>query len=215
MAKTGFLYVCAAELKQDESGYQNGQYLGPSAVFNINVTSADVKDYGDNRVVETDTSVTGGTISLEINEMLNKLNAFLLGHKVDETTGVLVCNQEDIAPMVGIGAVGTSRRNKANKYITKVYKKAQFKEPNDENSTKQENTNFAHSTLEGNMFVPEDGVWKEQMEFDTLAEAKEWLNKKLAVVDTGAADLEENTDETTGETTGESTEGTTGENTEA
>ena len=195
MAKTGFLYVCAAELKEDESGYQNGRYLGPSAAFNITVTSADVKDYGDNGVVETDTSVTGGTIALEINEMLNETNAFLLGHEVAEETGTLVCRQEDIAPMVGIGAVGTSRRNNANVYTAKLYKKAQFKEPNDENSTKQENTTFGHSSLEGNMFVPANGVWKEQQEFDSLTEAKEWLNEKLAV---STITTEDETNENTG-----------------
>lgn len=180
MAKTGFLYACAGELKEDGT-YQKGRYLGPSATLSITVTSADAKDYGDNRVVETDTSVTGGTVSLELNEMLNELNAFLLGHSVDEQTGEVAFSQDDIAPFVGLGAIGTSQRNKANKYIGKFYKKVQFKEPNDENATKQDNVSFTHSTLEGNMFVPEDGVWKVQVEFDTLQEAKAWLNKKLEV----------------------------------
>lgn len=181
MSKTGFLYACAGILKSDESGYEKGRYLGPSATFSITVTSSDVKDYGDNRVVETDTAVTGGTVSLELNEMLSENNAYILGHAVDEESGEVTFSQDDIAPFLGLGAIGTSRRDGKNKYIGKFYKKVQFKEPNDENATRQENTNFTHSTLEGNMFVPEDGIWKEQNEFDTLEEAKEWLNKKVAI----------------------------------
>jgi phi13 family phage major tail protein len=181
MAKTGFLYTCAGILNETDGNYTDGRYLGPSATFNITVTSADVKDYGDNRVTETYNAVTGGTVSLELNEMLSELNAFLLGHKVNEETGEIVFNQDDTIPFIGLGAIGTSKRDGKNKYIAKFYRKIQLKEPNDENSTQQENVSFTHSTLEGNMFVPEDGEWKDQNEFDTLDEAKEWLNEKVGI----------------------------------
>ena len=191
MAKTGFLYVCAGIMKEDESGYTDGRHLGTSAAFNITPTTADVKDYGDNRTVETYTAVTGGTVSLELNDMLKENNAFLLGHSVNETTGEVVFAQDDIAPFLGLGAIGTSQRNNKNKYVGKFYRKVQFKEPNDENATKQENISFTHSTLEGNMFVPMDGIWKEQQEFDALNEAKEWLNAKVGI--TSDSNTQENT----------------------
>lgn len=195
MAKTGFLYTCAAK-RQEDGTYKEGRYLGKSAAFNVTPTSSDVKDYGDNGVAETDTSVTGGTIALEINEMLNELNAFLLGHSLDEKTGEVVFNQDDIAPMLGIGAVGTSKRNGKHKYTAKMYHQVQFKEPNDENSTKQENTSFVHTNLEGNLFVPEDGDWKAQNEFDTLDEAKAWLNEKLGITVETGTETDENEEET-------------------
>jgi phi13 family phage major tail protein len=181
MSKTGFLYTCAGILSEDESKWTEGKYLGSAATFSITTTTSDVKDYGDNGVVETDTSVTGGTVNLELNDMEKELYAFLLGHTVDKSTGEIAFNAEDISPFVGIGAVGTSTRSKAHKYIGKFYHKVQFKEPNDENTTKQENVTFSHTSLEGNLFVPEEGLWKEQCEFDTLAEAKEWLNKKVGI----------------------------------
>ena len=113
--------------------------------------------------------------------MVKELNAFLLGHSIDEETGEVTFAKDDIAPMIGIGAIGTSKKKNINKYIGKFYRKAQFKEPNDENETQQENVSFKHSTLEGNMFVPEDGVWKNQKEFETLEEAKAWLNEKVGI----------------------------------
>lgn len=181
MAKAGFLYVVAGKLNEDENEYTEGRYMGPTSTFNINTTSNDVKDYGDNSVVETDTSVTGGTSSLEINEMTNESYAYILGHTYDEDNDAVVCKKEDVAPFVGMGAVGISKRNNVHKYTAKFYRKMQYKEPNDENATQQETVSFTHTTLEGNMFVPSDGQWKEQETFDTLKEAKEWLNKKVGI----------------------------------
>lgn len=199
MAKTGFLYTCAGTLQEDGT-HKDGRHLGPSATFNITPTTADVKDYGDNGVVETETEVTGGTVGLDLNEMLMENNAYILGHKIDEETGELLHRQEDIAPFLGIGAIGTSKRSGKNKFIGKFYPKVQFKEPNDENATKQDNTTFTHTHLDGNLFVPEDGLWKVQKEFDSLTEAKAWLNEKVGIT--------ASTDEST---TGDSTEGTTTE----
>lgn len=181
MAKTGFLYVVAGKLNADENGYTEGRYMGPTAAFNINTTSNDVKDYGDNSVTETDTSVTGGTTSLEINEMTNESYAYMLGHTYDKEKDMVVCKKNDIAPFVGMGAVGVSTRNNVHKYTAKFYRKMQFREPNDENATQQETVSFTHTTIEGNMFVPSDGQWKEQQTFDTAEEAKAWLNEKVGI----------------------------------
>ena len=181
MAKKGFLYVVAGKLDEATGKYLNGRYMGPTSTFNINTTSNDVKDYGDNRTVETDTSVTGGTVSLEINEMTNESYAYVLGHTFDEEKNLVKCNKDDIAPFLGIGAVGVSRNAGKDSYTAKAYKKVQFKEPNDENATQQESLTFTHTTVEGNMFVPEDGNWKDQQTFDTLEAAKAWLNEMFAV----------------------------------
>ncbi len=187
MAKIGFEYAVVAVLTTgtDTSAaactYTNGQYLGPASTFNISPTANDVKDYGDDRTVETDTSVTGGTTSVELNERTADIYCLLLGHTKDIESGVVLSNVDDIAPYVGLGAVGKSMRSGSRKYTAKWYHKTQFKEPNDENATKQESTSFTHTTLEGNLFTCENGDWKEEKEFDTLATAKEWLNTKAGI----------------------------------
>lgn len=181
MAKKGFLYAVAGILNEADGTYSDGMYLGPTATFNINPTANDVKDYGDNSAVETDTSVTGGTTSIEVNEMANKIYSFLLGHTYDEEKNNIICNRDDIAPFIGLGAVGVSRANKKDYYTAKFYKKVQCKEPNDENATQQDTLSFTHTTVEGNLFVPEDGIWKEQQTFPTQSAAKEWLNEKVGI----------------------------------
>ncbi len=188
MAKTGFEYIVAAVLTEGEDGapsYAKGMYLGPASTFNGSPTNADVKDYGDDRAVETESGVTGGTLSIELNERTLEVAAHMLGHKLDEDKKTMEYNAEDIAPYLGIGAIGKSKRNNARKYTGKFYYKTQFHEPSDENATKQENVTFTHTTLEGNIFMLKNGKWKTEAEFDTLAEAKTWLEGQAGMSGVG------------------------------
>lgn len=176
MAKTGIEYAVFGLLQEDGT-YKNGKYLSPVTNFNGTPTKASVTDYGDNRALETDNSVTGGTLSIEMNQDEDDIYVFLLGHTKDETSGEIIYNVNDTAPYVGCGAIGKS----GAKYVAKFYKKVQFSEPNDENTTKQENTTFGHTTVEGTILIPEDGAWKLREEFATLAAAKDWMNKKVGI----------------------------------
>ena len=187
MAKVGLEYVVMGKLNEavSKSGataaYTDPMYMGPNSAFNGAPTSNDVKDYGDNRTVETDTSVTGGTVTIDHNELTLEEYAYILGHTMDETGQNVISNTNDVAPFLGIGAVGKSKRNNANKYTAKFYYKTQFREPSDENATKQESTTFTHTNLEGSMYELENGDWKDQKEFDTLDDAKTWLNTKIGL----------------------------------
>lgn len=187
MAKKGIEYACYGKMGENGS-YTGGKYFGPSSTFNGAPTTSDVKDYGDNRAVATDASVTGGTLSVELNERTLTIYADILGHKIDEDKKTITYKADDIAPFLGVGAVGTSI-NEANKnvYTAKFYPKVQFKDGSDENATKQENTTFAHTTLEGNIYMTADGTWKEESEFETLEEAKTWLNEKVGIASVPAA----------------------------
>ncbi|TGX99186.1 hypothetical protein E5357_06130 [Hominisplanchenecus murintestinalis] len=182
MAKKGIEYTVFGILQEDGS-YKDGKYLSPVANFNGTPNKSNVVDYGDDRALETDNSVTGGTLSIEMNNDDEETYTFLLGHKKDEETGEIIYDVNDIPPYVGCGAIGTSGKKKVVKFYTKV----QFGEPNDENTTRQESTTFNHSTLEGTILIPEDGVWKIRKEFDTLKEAKAWLNEKVGITGAGGA----------------------------
>lgn len=185
MAKKGIEYAVFGLLQEDGT-YKDGKYLSPVAGLTGTPTKSNVKDYGDNRVVETDNSVTGGTLNLELNNDADDIYTFLLGHKqMDEDggEGSVAYNVKDVAPFVGVGAIGQSEGG----YVARFYKKVQFSEPNDENSTKQENTNFSHINLEGEIIIPEDGEWRLRRRFDTLKKAKDWLNAKVGIQASEAA----------------------------
>lgn len=186
MAKIGFEYTVMGKLTAGTDTsltaveYTDGIYMGPNAAFNFSPNANDVKDYGDDRAVETDTSVIDGTVSVEHNELTTEQEAYMLGHSVG-SDGEIVSNSTDIAPFLGVGFVGKSKRSGSYKYTAKFYPKVQFREPGDDNATKQDSTSFTHSTLEGNMFTLQNGDWREAKEFDSLAAAKSWLDDKVGV----------------------------------
>lgn len=177
MAKKGIEYAVFGLLDEKTGTYSKGKYLSPVAGFNGNPTKASGTDYGDNRALETDNSVTGGTLSVELNDDNDDIYVFLLGHAKDLESGEISYNVNDVPPYVGCGAIGKS----GNQYVGKFYKKVQFGEPNDENTTKQENTTFAHTTVEGTILIPEDGEWKKRKTFETLEAAKAWLNGLVGI----------------------------------
>jgi len=188
MAKIGFEYVAAALLDTSVSKslatakYTEGREIGPAAAVNSTPTSSDVKDYGDDRTVATDASVTGGTLSLELNEPTMENEAWILGHTFDKENNSMLRNTGDVAPYIGVGFIGKSKgEDNKIKYKAKVYLKSQFKEPNDENATKQESVTFSHSTMEGNMYQLENGDWKTETLCDTLDVAKTYVNKILCI----------------------------------
>ena len=191
MAKVGFEYTVMGKLTPGTDAslatvtYTEGIYMGPNSAFNFSPNANDVKDYGDDRVTETDTSVIDGTISVEHNELTMEQEAYMLGHKVTGATGGnaahIVSNADDEAPYLGIGFVGKSKRSGTLKFTAKFYPKAQFREPGDDNATKQDSTSFTHTTMEGNMFTLQNGDWRDSAEFSTLADAKAWLNTKVGI----------------------------------
>ena len=189
MAKIGLDYVAVGKLADDvktaaAATYTDAKYMGTSVTLNGNVTMNDVKDYGDNRTVETDTSFQSGTLSWEKNDLADEDYAYLLGHTYDEKSKEVTSKADDIPPFLGVGVVGKSKRNGEHVYVAKFYLKTQFHEPNDENSTKQDTTTFAHETVEGAIFELEDGAWKLQKTFSgatALADAKSWVNTKLGI----------------------------------
>ena len=187
MAEAGAEYAGRAKLKDPEAEglsaveYEEGMYMGPNAAFNVAVNANDVKDYGDDNVTETDTSVVDATVSVEHNELTQEQEAYMLGHTIDETSKEMISNGDDVPPYLGIGFIGKSKRSGKNMFVGKFYPKCQFREPGDDNATKHDSTTFSHTTIEGNIFRLKNSDWRVTKEFNTLAEAKTWLNGKAGI----------------------------------
>ena len=183
MAKKGIRYaVFAVRTETVSEGvvtatYSNGKNISPVVAFNGSINTSNVKDYGDDVVQDIDGSVTGGTLSIELNNDEDEIYTMLLGHSKDVQTSEVSFLESDEAPYVGAGAIGKS----GSKWTAKWYAKVKFHEPNDDNQTKQENVTFGHVTLEGEILIPADGEWKKRKTFDTFDEAKTWLNGKAGI----------------------------------
>lgn len=176
MAKKGLEYVVFGKLQKDGS-YKEGKRLSPAAAFNGTPTKSNAKDYGDNVLQEVDNSVTSVSLSVELNNDMDDIYTYLLGHEQAKEGDEIQIKDTDIAPFVGAGAIGMSE----DRWVVKFYTKVQFSEPNDENATKQENTTFTHITLEGTGVPNDDHVLIIRKSFSTLTAAKDWLNKKVGI----------------------------------
>lgn len=176
MAKIGLKYPV---YKTQESTAKSG-VIGKAIQASISITANDVKLYGDDGVAESDKSWQSGTISLNTTDLSYQNQADLLGHTYNDTDGTLTAKTSDIAPYTGVGFYGTMVVNGIRKYRTIWFPKVQFGEPNDELNTKAESVAFGTYTIEGNIMQDDDDAWKDEALFSTEAEAKAWLDAKIA-----------------------------------
>lgn len=176
MAKKGVRYFVTADWDEGTSTYTNGVNVSPVATVNVTVNKSSGKDYGDDKVVDSDDDVTGFTMSVEFNHDEDALYTGLLGHKEATASHEISFSTEDEAPKKGCGFVNKTRISTGNKWLATWYNQVRFSEPNDENQTKGESTTFQHVTFDGTGYVPDDGIWKRRKTFDTAAAAIAWIN---------------------------------------
>lgn len=180
MAKKGVRYVCFGKLDEQTGKYSDGKFIGPTTQLNGSINKATADDYGDDMVQEHADVVVGGALTWEANNDSEEIYTYLLGHKVDETSGELIVNANDVAPYVGVACITQAE----GKWIGKFYPKVQFAEPSDDNSTITDSITFGHVTIEGAIFLNSDYDLKRRKRFDTLAEAKTWVQSKIGMTAT-------------------------------
>lgn len=192
MAKVGLKYPVAAKLSGADGTYSEGFVIAKAIKATVTANSNDAKLYADDGVAESDKSFRDGTISLNVDDLTQKVYADLLGHKYTAATEgpeppeapeTVVASTGDVAPYLGVGFYGAVKRNGKTVYLAKWLKKVQFAEPSDETDTRGETVTFQTPTIEGSVFNVEDGSWKEQAEFTEEAKAKEWLDQKAGIAE--------------------------------
>ena len=99
--------------------------------------------------------------------------ATLLGHTV--TDGEVVRSANDTAPFVGLGRIITKMVGGVYKYKVEFLNKVKFSEPSQDDNTKGENLEFGTSTIEGQVATLANGDWSVAKTFDTMDEAKAYL----------------------------------------
>lgn len=172
MAKIGVRKMFYAIFSADDT-YTGCKKFGKISTFNFTPTSSNVKDYGDDVVAEVSNELQGGTLSIEANQLTLEERGTLLGH--DYTNGVLTVAADDQAPYVGVGAIAVELASGVKQYAAKWYNKLMFREPNDENSTKQENVSFAHTTIEADVIPQDDYTISAGQVFETEKAAETWI----------------------------------------
>lgn len=177
MAKIGvqnFLYGILTEASDGTASYGAGLKPGKAVSCNVSISSNDAKLYADDSLAESDTSFQSGTVSIELDNADLTTQATLLGHTISGEE--MIRNANDVAPYIGLGRIVTKMVGGAYRYKVEFLNKVKFSEPSQENTTKGESVEFGTTTLEGIVSTLANGNWSKTQTFDTITEARTYLN---------------------------------------
>lgn len=184
MARIGlsdFRYGILTEATDGTPTYGVAKMPGHAISFKCDISSNSAKLYGDNVLIESDTSFQSGSCTMGIDKDDIETMADLLGHRIvtdgtgDTATKTLVRNADDVAPYVGVGRILTLVINNVKKYKVEFLNKVKFAEPSQDNATKGESVEFGTYELTGDVSALANGDWSKSQVFATRAEAVTYL----------------------------------------
>ena len=182
MAKKGLKGLRYAIITESAAGaitYGGAKTPGHAISYAEDITSNDAKLYGDDVVVESDTSFSGGTATIGIDHEDIDVYADLLGHTIG-TGGELQKNPDDVAPYVGVGRVVVLSVNNTTIYRAKITRKMKFSLPSSDEATKGESVEFGTYELSAQVLAPSDGSnWQLVKDFETAADAISYIETTL------------------------------------
>lgn len=176
MAKIGlqnFLYGILTEAADGTPSYGVAKKPAKAISCKVDISNNDAKLFADDGLAESDTTFQSGNITIGIDDEDDVMLADLLGHEI--VGGEMIRNANDIAPYVGFGRILTKLVNGAYKYKVEFIYKAKFSEPSQDNNTKGESVEFGTSELSGIIAKLANGDWSATKTFNTMAEAKTYL----------------------------------------
>jgi phi13 family phage major tail protein len=184
MARIGlsdFRYGILTEATDGTPTYGVAKMPGHAISFKCDISSNSAKLYGDNVLIESDTSFQSGSCTMGIDKDDIETMSDLLGHRIvtdgtgDTATKTLVRNADDVAPYVGVGRILTLVINNVKKYKVEFLNKVKFAEPSQDNATKGESVEFGTYELTGDVSALANGDWSKSQVFATRAEAVTYL----------------------------------------
>lgn len=190
MAAIGMSYAVAAPITSHTDGsaitYGTGYVVGHAVSANVSFNRNDSKDYGDNIAVDTDFGLNDYTIDFESNDIAPAIRAKLLGWTADATTATQYDLTDSNPPLSGFGYLQHLRTDGVDAYDTYWFYKVRFAENSIAASTKEENIEWQHVTINGTgMGAYIDSTGKAYhmayMRFASETAAVAWLKSKANI----------------------------------
>lgn len=186
MARVGMKWPLWAKIVSETPGqmpeYDEGIVVGGAVSGNIAFQRNNAEQYADDVLKESDNSVTGGTVSLEVDTILAEARKQMMGFVENEDGSMDMTG--DSSPWGGYGYVREESVNDVKRYSALWCFKVMMGQSNVSDQTRGQNTTYGTSPMEGKMagVIPDKDMkirFYRYNEFGTLAEAWEWL-KTLA-----------------------------------
>ena len=189
MAITGLMGVRGATIKSDGT-YDSAFHIGDAIQANVSVNMIEGSLYANNRRKEHKQKFNSGTIELGVDDLTDVVQRTILGKSTTTvSTGtttytLTVSNEDDAAPMMGVGFYQTVTRDNVDMCRVVVLLKVQFSEPQDNAQTADNNINMNGRTVSGTIMSNDSKNWKYDVTVDDEEAAEEVLDLVLGAVAT-------------------------------
>ncbi|MBP3647241.1 MAG: hypothetical protein J6K55_12565 [Clostridia bacterium] len=194
MAFVGMKYVVAAKLESETPGqppvYGKGFRVGKAIEATVSYTRASNVLRADDADAEADNSITGGTLNMKVDDILDSVTTDLLGNTVNED--MEYDEVGDSAPYVGIGYLRARRHKNVTSYVTYWIWKTMLGIESETATTKQETTQWQTPSMTGSMLAVQPDAtmrnkFRRRKTFEgenAEAEATAWLNRMANITET-------------------------------
>lgn len=197
MAYIGLKYFAFAPITAETEGsdptYGTGSVCGKAIGADVTFNRNDNVLRADDGDAEFDNSITGGTITIEMDDLPIDMRVTLLGGYKDSTTNEYYDTAES-GPYGGFGYIREVRYNGGSTRFDAywVYKVA-FAQEEDSATTMAESIEWQTPRLQGRMMGGYFGasaaagghvIYRGMKSFDTFAAAKAWINGKAGITTT-------------------------------
>ena len=193
MAYIGMRKPIIAKITEREDGsaitYGTPIVVGPAVSANVSYSVADNPDMGDDVIIDNDKGINGYNITLETNDVCIEAKIAALNYEElkDNSTPPKVVGYRitDAEPNeVGFGYIRVKMFRGERSYEAFFYHACVFSSGGDNASTKQQQINWNHPTLNGTgigCYLDDSGeaAWFDYMEFDEEGDAEEWIYDKF------------------------------------
>ena len=193
MAFVGLMYALFAPIEK-ELAYQPVQYKSGAAVVVGKMIGADVtfnRDsnslYADDAESESDNSITGGTVTLNLDDVSEEAEVVILGtvkatDTVNEKQVDVYQEVGDASPYGGFGYVRVRRKNGVNSYQANGIHKTQLGISSENAATKGQSITWQTPSLTGPIMAVKNNAdkknhFRKKARFATAEEAIAWINK--------------------------------------
>ena len=191
MATIGLKFPVFGKYTEDEenrtTSYADGKIMGRAIRLSYTLNIAEAPLYADDGIAESVREFTGGTLSVNPDDLDGDVGSDLYGQTVKTVTvdteevEEYVSNESDTSTYVGVGAYATKVRGGKKLFRALFFHKVQFSPPNDTFETKGSSVNWQTPTIEGTIMRDVKGDWKSEITVESEELARAWLKQKVAM----------------------------------
>lgn len=187
-------YVAKYSNTDTTVSYTSGQILDKMTEIDISINSAEDNNfYADNSIAESDSSFSGGSVTVNTADLGPEATSLVLGITpvpiadisgvTDEDVNELIFDDDQRSPYLGFGCIIKKRVNNVDQWRAIILTKIMLAVPNDAATTQGETIEWQTPQLTGTIMRDDSAkhAWKREATFTTEAQAEAYIKARLSI----------------------------------